>query len=208
VPTPESREWFSAVLKRELRGHLQLTELQIDQLFWHYERLKLWNRKISLTSLQPGLELVLRHYCESLFFGVNFPGNPASISVADIGSGAGFPGVALAILHSRWHVSLIESKQRKAVFLSESTREMQNVSVLARRAEDVSVHFDWIVSRAVNPAEVLENAPRLATRVGLMIGEADFFQIKSRFNIAWAEPIRLPWGDRRICVYGEVSRET
>lgn len=202
MPTPESRQWFSDLLERELRGFVELSGSQVAQLYRHYELLKAWNKKISLTSVKPGSDLILRHYCESLFFGANFPGDPNEISLADIGSGAGFPGVPLAVLHVDWQVSLIESNRRKAVFLSESVRELGNLSVLAHRAEDVATKFDWIVSRAVDPNGVLRNLPRLAERVGLMIGEADFSRIKSLPDIAWAEPIRLPWGDRRICVYG------
>jgi 16S rRNA (guanine527-N7)-methyltransferase len=208
VPEPEGPEWFSELLERELRPWVRLSADQIHQLYKHYELLKLWNKKINLTSIRSGTEMVIRHYGESLFFGSSFPGNAHDIKVADIGSGAGFPGVPLAVLKPDWQVSLIESNRRKAVFLSESARNFGNVSVLARRAEEVTVQFDWIVSRAVDPKAVLENVPRLASRVGLMIGEADFSTIKSSGNIAWADPVQLPWGDRRICVYGEVSRET
>ena len=155
---------------------------------------------MSLTSVKAGVEMVTRHYCESLFFGANMPGEAESI--ADIGSGAGFPGVPIAILKPECKVSLVESNQRKAVFLRESTRSLDNVSVLAKRAEDLTERFDWVVSRAVDPMTVLGLTPSLATNVGLMIGEDDFLGLRELPNIAWAEPIRLPWGDRRICVYG------
>ena len=94
------------------------------------------------------------------------------------------------------------------MFLAESARNLQNVSVVAQRAEQVKAHFDWIVSRAVDPSKVLENVPRLASRVGLMIGESDFSTIKLVSGVAWGNPVQLPWGDRRICVYGNVSRGT
>jgi 16S rRNA G527 N7-methylase RsmG len=105
-------------------------------------------------------------------------------------------------------VTLVESNQRKAVFLRESTRDLDNVSVLARRAEDLSGGYNWLVSRAVNPKEVVALVPRLAPRIGLMLGESDFVELKAEKHIAWSEPIRLPWGDHRICVYGEVPRGT
>ena len=205
--TPEGIERFSELLERELRPWVSLSVHQTRQLYEHYELLKVWNKKINLTSIKPGAEMVIRHYCESLFLGANFPGSPNNISVADIGAGAGFPGVPVAILQPSWRVSLIESNRRKAVFLAESARNLGNVAVLARRAEDVLGHFDWIVSRAVELKKVLENIPWLASHLGLMIGQVDFSTIKSLPNIAWAEPVQLPWGDRRICVYG-VSRGT
>ena len=103
--------------------------------------------------------------------------------------------------------TLIESNQRKSVFLREATREFQNIGVLAKRAEDISGSYDLLVARAVNPADVLKNVPRLTRRVGLMLGEIDFSTIKLDAKIAWAEPIQLPWGDRRICVYGKFHVE-
>lgn len=208
MPTPESQQWFGELLETELRAWIRLSNIQIEQLYGHYRLLQLWNQKLNLTSVKPGSELVLRHYCESLFFGANFPRTPDGARIADIGSGAGFPGVPLAILQPGWHVSLVESHHRKAVFLRESTRGLNNVSVIAERAEQLESHFDWVVSRGVNPEQVLLNVPRLASHVGLMLAEADFSTIKSRFAIAWAEPVQLPWGIRRICVYGEVSRGT
>jgi 16S rRNA (guanine527-N7)-methyltransferase len=208
VPLPEDQpvpQWFAEVLEHELRPGIRLSEQQVRRLYAYYELLLLWNKKINLTSVKPGVETVIRHYCESLFFGAHFPENPESLTIADLGSGAGFPGVPLAVLKPEWRVALIESNQRKAVFLREATRDLSNVCVLAQRAEDVSISYDWVVSRAVSPPEVLKNVPRLASQVGLMLGEEDFSTVKSISNIAWREPVRLPWGDRRVCVYGVSS---
>jgi len=197
--------WFSEILKRELADRVGLSNDQLTRLYEHYSLLDRWNKKMSLTSVEPGEETVIRHYCESLFFAAHL-GDAAS-SIADIGSGAGFPGVPIAILKPDWKVSLVESNQRKSVFLREATRSLTNVSVLAQRAEDLSSIFDWLVSRAVNPKDVVALIPRLAPRVGLMLSEDDFSDLQSINHVAWSEPIRLPWGDRRICVYG-VSRGT
>lgn len=203
--SPEDRQWFAGVLNSELGPWLKLSDDQVQLLYSHYELLRIWNKRINLTSIKAGAEIVLRHYCESLFFGANLPVNAKDARIADIGSGAGFPGVPLAVLQPSWQLSLIESHHRKAVFLRESTRHLKNVSVIAERAEKVTLNFDWLVSRGVNAEEVLENVPRLAPRIGLMLSETDFSTIKSRAGIAWAEPVRLPWGIRRICVYGECS---
>lgn len=207
MPKPDE-SWFAQLLQKELRSWLSLNEDQLLQLREHYELLLRWNAKMNLTSIRPGEEIVMRHYCESLFFGVHIPGDLSEIAVADLGSGAGFPGIPIAILRPTWNVALIESNQRKAVFLRESTRGLPNISVLARRAESTPTTFDWLVARGVDPREVLKNIPRLAPRIGLMLGEEDFSAVQTLSGIAWGEPVRLPWGDRRICVYGEVSRGT
>src|SRR5260370_11368446 len=110
----------------------------------------------------------------------------------------------MAILRPEWRVTLKESHKRKAVFLREATRGLSNVVVLANSGEDVEGRFDWLVSRAVDPKEVLTNVPQLASQIGLMLGEDDWQALKSNAAIAWAEPIRLPWGDRRLYVVGQV----
>ncbi len=198
-------EWFADLLQRELAAWVTLSPEQVSRLYEHYGLLERWNRRMNLTSVEPGRELVVRHYCESLFFAAQLENHGSS--VVDVGSGAGFPGVPIAILKPDSRVSLVESNQRKAVFLREATRHMANVSVVAQRAETVSHSFDWLVSRAVNPKDVVGLVPRLASRIGLMLGESDFLEIRNAKHIAWSEPIQLPWGDRRICVLG-VSRGT
>jgi len=195
--------WFSEILKRELGERVSLSADQLTRLYEHYALLERWNQKISLTSVEPGEDTVIRHYCESLFFAAHLPNSAGSI--ADIGSGAGFPGVPIAILKPDWRVSLVESNQRKSVFLRESTRSLLNVSVISQRAEDLSSVFSCLVSRAVNPKAVVALMPRLAPRIGLMLSEGHFLDLQSISHVAWSERIRLPWGDRRICAFG-VSR--
>jgi len=199
--------WFAVTLHKELKLWVPLTVDEIDQLYRHFELLERWNKRMNLTAIESGPEMVIRHYCESLFFTGQLPGEPASI--VDIGSGAGFPGIPMAVLRPDWKVTLVESNQRKAVFLREATRTLGNVVVRGCRAEDVRDKFDLLVSRALAAMEVLALIPRLAPRIGLMSGEDDIPLLKSAKHIAWSEPVRLPWGDRRVCMFGEyVSRET
>jgi len=207
-PKKDPADWFAKLLAEELQFRLALTEVQIRQLWDHYQILLRWNERINLTSIPSGEEMVVRHYCESLFFSAYLPVTSQTISVLDVGSGAGFPGVPMAILRPDWRITLLESHQRKAVFLRESTRDLPNISVLARRVESVSDRFDWLVSRGVDARDVLRNIPRVSCKVALLMGQDDFSSIQALPDIAWFDPVRLPWGDRRLCVYGEVPRET
>jgi 16S rRNA (guanine527-N7)-methyltransferase len=198
MPVPD---WFADLLQSELARWVNLSDDQIARLYQHYQLLERWNKRINLTSVAPGREMVLRHDCESLFFGAQLV-TDYNDSIADIGSGAGFPGIPIAVLKPECNVTLVESNQRKAVFLREATRDLSNTVVVASRAEDLTSNYGWLVSRAVAPQQILALVPRLATRLGLMLGENDLFELHKAKQIAWSEPIRLPWGDHRFCVFG------
>jgi len=204
LPVPA---WFADVLTQELFRWLTLSADQISKLYTHYSYLERWNKKISLTSVEPGREMITRHYCESLFLAAHLPSRDVP-RIADLGSGAGFPGVPVAVFLPESQVSLIESVQRKAVFLREATRPLSNVRVIGKRAEEIEGGFDLLISRAVNPKDVLANVPRLARSVALLIGENGLEAIRNTPGIACSEPIRLPWGDRRFLVMGSVPRGT
>jgi 16S rRNA (guanine527-N7)-methyltransferase len=184
---------------------MRLSEVQIAHLYQHYDLLLRWNKRMNLTTVKPGPEMVIRHYCESLFFAAHLPADRERLSLLDLGAGPGFPGVPIAILEPEWRITLVEAGQRKAVFLRESTRHLGNVDVVAQRIEELSLHVDWVVSRAVGPQAVLQAVPRLARNIGLLLGENDFSSILNESRIAWAAPVRLPWGERRLCVYGTCS---
>jgi 16S rRNA (guanine527-N7)-methyltransferase len=145
---------------------------------------------MNLTSVKDPAEIVQMHYCESLFLGTQLP--PNSLSIVDVGSGAGFPGIPLAILRPDFQVALVESNQRKSVFLRETTRQLPNVRVIPQRAEQVSEVFDWAVSRAVNYCQIQVSLRRLAPNIALLAGEdcpGDRFTWKK---------IKLPWGSHRF----------
>ena len=203
MPVPA---WFTEVLERELQPWLSLSAEQVSRLYVHYQFLERWNKKMNLTSVEAGVDLVVRHYCESLFLGAHIPAHGAT-EILDIGSGAGFPGVPIAVLHPAWQVTLVESAQRKAVFLRESTRHLDNITVSAHRVEDIDGAYDLIVSRAVEPTEILRHVPRLASRLALLIGEQSYSELKTKPGIAWANPVRLPWGDQRLCIVGRFHVE-
>jgi 16S rRNA (guanine527-N7)-methyltransferase len=201
-------DWFASRLHEYLDLYVRLESAQVAVLHEHYRLLQRWNAKINLTSIRSPEEIVVRHYCESLFFAAHIPDVPSGTKIADIGSGAGFPGVPMAVLRPDWQVTLVESHQRKAVFLRESTRDLPNVAVLAKRAEQVELHFDWLVSRAVAPQEVFALVPKLASCVGLLMGDADLEAIQGKAGFVSLKTISVPWGERRVCAFTCVSRST
>lgn len=185
-----------------MAGLIQLTSAQLALLESHYRLLLQWNSRMNLTTVTKLPEAAVRHYCESLFLACHLsPG-----TVADIGSGPGFPGIPAAILRPDCQFDLIESHQRKAVFLKEAARSLGNVKVLAKRAEDVVAAYDWIISRAVDPLEVLalRTAPTAGGRFALLIGADDAARIA--LSHAGTVEFPLPWGENRVLAL--VPRET
>ncbi|MCX6622771.1 MAG: 16S rRNA (guanine(527)-N(7))-methyltransferase RsmG [Acidobacteria bacterium] len=169
-------------------------------MFSHFELLRLWNRRLNLTSIRDDREIVVRHYCESLFLAGALPVGP--LRVVDVGSGAGFPGIPLAIVRVDVSVCLVESHQRKAVFLREASRSFGNVRVFSGRAEDLGEGFDWCVSRGVSATDLAVVVGALAERFAVLAGE-EFFPAAIS-----GQRIRLPWGDRRFLHVGSVPRGT
>jgi 16S rRNA (guanine(527)-N(7))-methyltransferase RsmG len=166
-----------------------LSPNQIRQLQKHFDLLIRWNKVLNLTSVRDPKEIIERHYGESLFLGQHLPSG--SLRIADIGSGAGFPGIPVAILRPDCSVSLIESHQRKSVFLIEATREISNIRIIDQRAEDVKEDFDWAISRAV------KHPPTLARNFAFLGGEEPPFTERFTWN-----RIKLPSGEHRFLWLG------
>jgi 16S rRNA (guanine527-N7)-methyltransferase len=184
---------FADLLTQRLAGVVELSPGQVEALESHYRLLLRWNRTLNLTSIRKIEEAVERHYCESLFLGTHLP--QGRLRIADIGSGSGFPGFPIAVLRPDCSVTLIESHQRKAVFLREASRSLPNVRVLARRAEDVDEQFDWAISRAVSYEDLASFLKNLAPNVDLLTGgEAPVDGI----GFVWQPPIPVPWGGQRF----------
>ena len=180
---------FREFLAREFAPYGSLTVKQIDQLEAHYNLLVLWNNRLNLTRIESLEDAVRLHYCESLFLGTRLPAGP--LRIVDVGSGAGFPGIPIAVLRPDCIVTLVESHQRKAVFLREAIRTLKNVAVVTDRAENLEPEYDWLVSRAVSPLAVIKL--QLANNLALLVGSEAIPGFESR------EPI--PWGAGRFLAF-------
>jgi len=136
---------FQSSLVKYLPGFdLSLTDEQIRQCLRHYELMLKWNRSINLSRITDPDEAARYHYCES-FFASRFLS--ANASVADLGSGAGFPGIPLSILNKERTVKLVDSNSKKAIFLKEAVRSLalSNTTVICERFENVDINdFVWV----------------------------------------------------------------
>ena len=132
---------------------LDLSPVQANQVLTYLHLLLRWNQKINLTAIRNEDECVTRHFGESLFIAshLQFTG-----SLLDIGSGAGFPGLALKIASPELAVTLLEPVAKKRAFLKEAARAcgFNQVQVRGERLEDLvtttpAPTFDFATMRAV-----------------------------------------------------------
>jgi 16S rRNA (guanine(527)-N(7))-methyltransferase RsmG len=183
------RDQFCSSLGSLVRGFTRISSLQLVSCWEHYELLQSWNRVINLTTVVELEAAAERHYAESFFLAAHLP--PGKWKIADMGSGAGFPGFPCALFRSDCQVSLVESVGKKAAFLRESCH-LLNVEVIHSRAEETAKRFDWVVSRAVRPMDVVQWADQMGAGVSILAGRQDAEGLEG-FQV-----IDLPWGENRV----------
>jgi 16S rRNA (guanine527-N7)-methyltransferase len=171
-----------------------------------------WNQKVSLTSLRDPAEILQRHFGESMFAASTVP--ISSGRLADVGSGAGFPGLALKIACPALEVVLIESNRKKSVFLSEVVRllNLGGVEVAGSRMEDLSVRAgfaSFVSARAMGNLDRILRWARKALpeegQVVLWLGATDAERVSLRHGWRWREPIKIPGSHRRVLLMGRPS---
>lgn len=126
------------------------TSKQEEKLLRYLALMQKWNRTHNLTAIRDPQTMLTHHIIDSLAI---FP-HMTGPKIADIGSGAGLPGIPIAIMRPEWQVTLIESNKKKAAFLQQAKIELEltNITVIADRAENYQVEnpFNTIVSRALS----------------------------------------------------------
>jgi 16S rRNA (guanine(527)-N(7))-methyltransferase RsmG len=190
---------FREMLASEWAPFGHLSEDQLTKLRNHYELLIRWNKTLNLTRIERLEEVVRLHYCESLFLGSVLPGNLQKI--ADVGSGAGFPGIPIAVLRPECSITLIESHQRKSVFLTEACNAIPNARVIQERAESVSGQFNWLVSRAVAAKSVLSLT--LGRSTAILTSEGELRTLPPPSQV-----IPVPWGNQRVVALFHVEHQS
>ncbi len=179
---------IATLLEPYLRDTAPPPELY-DRLSIYLDLLLKWNARTNLTALRSPEEMVRRHFGESLFTGVQLaarlkagPGGNSQIggdeamaltTVLDFGSGAGFPGLPMQLLHPEWRVTLAESQGKKASFLHEAVRTLKlKAEVWPERVEALAPvaglvrQFDAVALRAVDKMESATEEARRRVRPG------------------------------------------
>ena len=141
------------------------SEEQADKFIKYYELLIEWNEKMNLTAITAPDEIVMKHFVDSLTAGLLLP--PAGeepLTLVDVGTGAGFPGIPLMIMRPDITVTLLDSLNKRLIFLDEVIRALgleKSAKTLHMRSEDAgraAAHrdaYDVALSRAVANARVL-----------------------------------------------------
>ena len=197
---------------RRALGEFQIVvDSQQVVLIQHYIKTLLrWNEKLNLTAIRNPLEILYRHFCESMFAAGAIPVDKGRL--ADIGSGPGFPGIPLKIIRPELELCLVESNVKKGTFLAEVVRELQlsNTRVLISRYEELGEELsplDYVCSRAVGEfGPFLEWAALSrveASQVILWIGGRDLVEAQKSQQWEWREPILVPQSLQRYLLVGK-----
>jgi len=187
---------------------------QADAYSRYLSELLRWNKKVNLTAIDDPAEAVVKHLLDSIALCRMLPDGP--FSAADIGSGAGFPGLALKVARPDMAVTLVEPSHKKAAFLRHVIRllGLTGAEVLAGKVEDMAeTHagkFDVVFSRAFKePGGLLPLAGPLLKNGGsvvLSLGPGASGDVPVGWRVERSEDIALPFSDigRRLVVYKKV----
>ena len=200
---------------------------QLQHISTYIDILLRWNARINLTAIRNEEEIVTRHFGESLFAARHlFPltahveqdafvrqfERRSEICVADLGSGAGFPGLPIRLWAPEISLTLIESNQKKTAFLREVVRALTltNINIQNVRAEnmDPKQTFDLVTLRAIERfAAVLPTAAKLVAtggRLALLIGSSQVDEAKVVLpEFAWHPEIPIPSSKARTLLVGK-----
>jgi 16S rRNA (guanine527-N7)-methyltransferase len=182
---------------------------QIAQIQEYIRLLLVWNEKVNLTAIRDPLEILYRHFCESMF--ATKVVDMRECRLADIGTGPGFPGLALKILLPEAQVVLVESNVKKATFMAEVVRALgiRGATVLVSRYEALGEEIapvDFLLARALGEFEVFLKwaaSERVgAKRVILWVGAGDVEQVRKSSRWTWQATVTVPHSLRRVLMIG------
>jgi 16S rRNA (guanine527-N7)-methyltransferase len=147
------------------------TEKQVDSFLIYLSELRKWNRAYNLTSLKTDKEIIIKHFLDSLLFLKVLPDDVHS--AADVGSGAGFPGVPVKIMMPDIKMFLIEPTQKKAQFLKHIKRalDLPGIEIMDKRIEEVEgLRVDVAMTRALfTVGDFIKQAERILGENGVLI---------------------------------------
>lgn len=184
----------------------------VEAILRYIDILLFWNQRVNLTRITEPAEILRRHFGESIFAARSVPISGGRL--ADLGPGAGFPGLALKLAVPCLQVSLVEANAKKAAFLNEVIRELklQEVVVWRRRIEHIKsedLQVDVVTARAVGALPSILSCSKTILlsggRLVLWLGRAECEALTGRAGWAWGQPARIPLSGRTFLLTGSPS---
>lgn len=152
---------FSKKMNKKLSYfNIDINNEQIKRFYNYMQLLIEWNEKMNLTAILDPDEIILKHFIDSITINKFISDNS---TIIDIGTGAGFPGIPIKIINENTSVTLLDSLNKRIVFLKEVIKslELENITALHGRAEEYGIEkefrqkYDYVTSRAVAPLNFL-----------------------------------------------------
>ncbi|MGA3372514.1 MAG: 16S rRNA (guanine(527)-N(7))-methyltransferase RsmG [Terracidiphilus sp.] len=202
----QAGERLNALLMTE--GLAPLDPAQAAKFELYLSLILRWNSSVNLTAIRDEESILRRHFVESIHCARALPAGVGT--VLDFGSGAGFPGIPIALCRPEIAVTLAESNGKKAAFLQEARRVLGVAAkVHSGRAEALRTEFDCVTLRAVDRMESAVHAAARLVRPGgwlaLMTTGKDLDALKKAAGVqfSWAHPVVLLRGEDRLLALGE-----
>ena len=201
--------------------NIYLTAEQLQQLEQFYQLLIKWNQKMNLTRITEKEEVYLKHFYDSLTIIKVIDLNKIK-TLCDVGTGAGFPGIVLKICFPNLEITLIDSLNKRILYLNEIIKELnlKKIKTIHIRAEDYKETFDCVVARAVaNIEKLVGYTMHLVNRNGVFVAmkgdiSEEFSEqvkrkIRKKYEILKIEKFLLPIenSQRSLIVLKSKNRE-
>ncbi len=183
---------------------INLTEEQITQLDTFYNLLISWNEKINLTRITDKKDVYLKHFYDSLTIS-RVIDLSRTITLCDIGTGAGFPGIVLKIVYPNLKITLVDALQKRVNYLNTIIKELKlkDIKAIHIRGENLEDKYDIVTARAVaNIEKLLKYTMHLVKENGVFVAmkgnidneltEETHKKIIKKYNIIKIDKFELP----------------
>lgn len=189
------------------KNHQHFSAMQLDQIITYVDLLQQWNRVFNLTAIRNFADIIVLHILDSLSINEYLQG----MHILDVGTGAGLPGIPLAIANPDKQFTLLDSNSKKTRFLTQAVHELKlnNVEIIHSRCENFHPEkcFDTIVSRAFASINVmLENTQHLICKKGIFLAmkgvlpTQEIAEINQNYNVLATHKLIINGLDAERCV--------